>query len=314
MADEPHVATWAEYAKSPWPSLRRLPQTAFPIRAGISQSENYLAATRRGESVGRMAESTCLALEHTHDLQIRIHPTAAGRVPILIPKGRADFVACVRAFAGRNEPIDVPESQGATTVYGYNNWDRVRRHREAWAAENPHGDWDDEFQSLIPRKALYQDTFIILSDGPYSAVAASDVGLSEDAWREASLTIRMAHEATHYFTKRVFGVSRNNVLDEVLCDYAGIVAALGRFRADWLLLFLGLDRHPDYREGGRIQNYCKELSPDAFRELRAIVHAAAGQIERYDASRPDPTQALLTLAGLSLEEMAAEGLTASAPR
>jgi hypothetical protein len=77
---------------------------------------------------------------------------------------------------------------------------------------------------------------------------------------------------------------RNRLLDELLADYAGIVGAAGRFRADWLLRFLGLEEFPRFRAGGRLEVYRGDppLSEGAFRVLGAVAHAAARELERFD--------------------------------
>ena len=87
----------------------------------------------------------------------------------MILGGRTDFVALVRALTMRNEPGPVPASMGAYMVSGLNNWDRIVEHRRRWEAEG--GDrsetgWQEEFRRLVPRKELYQDRFLIISDGP----------------------------------------------------------------------------------------------------------------------------------------------------
>jgi hypothetical protein len=52
--DEPHVPVWIEYARESrkhgaLPTLRdRFPQLRFPIAPGVSRTESYRAATRRG--------------------------------------------------------------------------------------------------------------------------------------------------------------------------------------------------------------------------------------------------------------------------
>src|SRR6185503_13495527 len=54
LADEPHLADWEDYARDARargvvPALRtRLVQLLFPVEAGISQRDDYRAATRRG--------------------------------------------------------------------------------------------------------------------------------------------------------------------------------------------------------------------------------------------------------------------------
>jgi hypothetical protein len=202
-------------------------------------------------------------------------------------------------------------------VAGFNNWDRIREYRQRWEEEG--GDrseaaWQEEFRRLVPRKGLYQDRFLILSTGPYSNVAAGEIGLSNLDWRETSTTIRLEHECTHYFTLRVFGSMRNNLFDEVIADYMGITAAAGRYRADWFLRFMGLESFPAYREGGRLQNYRGRppLSEGAFRILRALVREIAENLQRVGddleflpGSQEERAGMLLALCGLRLEDLAA---------
>ena len=256
LEDEPHVEAWAGYAKEGgsrgvFAVLRdKLVQLRFPIGEGISKTPGYRAATRHGRPPAEIPEATGLQLHRPEALELQVHATPAGRVPVLIARDRADFIALVRALAGRNEPLPVPQSQGACMVVGFNNWDRIRTHRSAWEAAHPAeaalGGWDRELKRLIPQKARYQDRFMILSDGPYSAVRAADLGLSDHDWRELSLVIRRDHECAHYFTSRLLGSMQNNLLDELIADYAGIVAAVGRYRSDWFLRSVGLESFPHY--------------------------------------------------------------------
>jgi hypothetical protein len=285
-------------------------QLQFPIREGISQTEAYRAATRRGEPTLGMAEATGLKLREPDRLRLLLHDCPAGTIPVLRTGCREDFADLVRALAGRNEPIAVPPSQGACMVKGFNNWDRVRSHRAAWEAAGG-GDWDAEFQRLLPRKELYQDRFLILSEGPYSGAPAAGLGLGDDEWRELSAAVRLEHECTHYLTERVFGSARNNLHDELVCDFAGIVRAAGRFRADWFLRFMGLEAFPAYRPGGRLENYRGQppLSEGAFRALQALVRDAALRLEAHPAAQkaPVPGEFAATLVGLyrlTLEEIA----------
>lgn len=307
LPDEPFVAFWEEVEREArergaYAVLReRLPQLGFPVRAGISETEGYRAATRRGVPVDSIPEATGLELERPEAVEVVLHTSPAGRIPLIIARGRAEFAALLRALTRKNEPEPVPDSQGALMVSGYNNWTRIR-------ALGP------EFQSLRERKELYQDRFILLSDGPYSAVPAADLGLGEAEWRETSLVLRRDHECAHYLTRRLFGSMRNNLLDELIADYAGMVGATGRFRADWFLRFVGLEDHPRYREGGRLDLYRGKppLSDGAFRVLQSLVKAAAGNLERFDdADSPGPRDAaesairIAALASLRLEDLAA---------
>lgn len=104
-ADEPFVATWDAYAEQArrngvYATLQRhVPRLRFPIRAGISDSPAYRAATLRGESTDTMAEASGLILSVPEQVTLAIHPTPAGRIPAIVAGSRDDFVALVRCNA-----------------------------------------------------------------------------------------------------------------------------------------------------------------------------------------------------------------------
>ncbi|HEY9479898.1 MAG TPA: hypothetical protein VIP79_07395 [Gemmatimonadaceae bacterium] len=330
LPDEPSVAAWERYAAEAAEVgtaeclRRRLVQLQFPIAAGMSSSAAYRAATRRGEpGVARHADG--VALVQPAELRIAVHPTAAGRVPVVVAGAREDFVSLVQALVHRNEPVSVPDSMGACIVAGYNNWDRIAELRAEWAREEGRGcsseSWAQAFRRVVPMTELYQDSFILLSSGPYSAIPASAMGLDEGDWLEKSRTIRLEHECTHYFTRRALGSMRNSLLDELIADYMGIVAAAGRYRAGWFLRFMGLEAFPRYRSGGRLENYRGDppLTDGAFVVLQSLVRSAAEQLERFDAVRSslagrreqgrglvEGARVIVALARLGLETLASE--------
>jgi hypothetical protein len=316
---EIYLATWAEYVRASVSigaaaALKpHLVQLQFPILAGISETAEYRAATRKGLSTAAMETAVGLTLLEPERLQLDLHHTFAGAIPVLIAGNRADFVSLVRALTKRNEPAPIPDSMGACIVGGYNNWHRVRQYQQQWLEANAEGDWDVEFQQLIKHPELYQDRFILLSRGAYSNVAATELGLEDGAWLELSGKIRLEHESTHYITRRWFGSMRNNILDEIVADYRGIVAAVGCYRADWFLHFVGLEAFPAYRTGGRLENYRGDppLSDGAFIVLQKLVKAAAENLERFDriyrqsaSTSGSEIAILIALATLRLEELA----------
>ena len=162
------------------------------------------------------------------------------------------------------------------------------------------------------RRSLYQDRFIIACTGPYSGIDAETLGVDPQWWNELSLEIRIAHEGTHYFTRRALGSMRNNLLDELIADYAGLVATLGRFESDWFLRFLGLEDYPRYRIGGRLDAYRGDppLSEGAFSVLQAVVVEAAVAVEAVDHELPAEAgheykrRLIRALTCLTLEELA----------
>ncbi len=315
--DEPFIKVWRAYAAEAeevgaFECLRnRLVQFRFSIAQGISATAAYIAATKRGEFPPNGEDLTLIAPDA---LRIEIHPTEAGHIPLLITENRSDFVSMVRALTKRNEPVPVPDSMGACMVAGYNNWDRVFSYRQEWERNHPQELWEREFESFVLRKELYQDRFILLSDGPYSGVSAEAMGLPDEVWRAASLIIRREHECAHYYTRRVLGSMRNNLFDELIADCMGILEVAGRFRADWFLRFMGLEDFPHYRRGGRFDNYTTGLSTDALRVLRHLLVAAARNLESISlrgtqfsvtCGRQRST-IIRTLAARTLEEIAAD--------
>lgn len=323
LEPESHILTWEKYLSESqengvFPTLKdKLIQWQFPIQPGISETENYRAATRKGKSTHEMPEATGLVLQEPENLELQLYESLAGKIPVLIVGCRADFVSIIQALTKRNEPQPIPDSMGATMIAGYNNWDRIHAYRQAWEAQQTKPvtemQWKLEFKRLTPQKNLYQDRFIILSSGGYSGVSAAEMGMTEAEWLQVSLQIRLAHECTHYFTRRLLGAMRNNLMDELMADYQGIVAGnSGNYRADWFLRFLGLENFQEYRVGGRLENYRGDpaLSEGAFKVLQALVKDAAENLERFHVNHAEalatPTEQarlLIALSELTLEEI-----------
>lgn len=324
-ADEPCVPVWEAYAKecnlagSIAPLAKYIVQLQFPVCEGMSQNEDYHAATRRAVETSGLKSATGLRLRSPERCRILIHPTSAGRIPILVAGEREDFIALVQALTERNEPAAAPDSMGACMVSGYNNLHRIRMLREEWKKRNPRaaeaGGWNEEFSRILAQPALFRDRFILVSDGPYSNTSARDMGMPEETWRALSLQIRIEHECTHYFVRRAFPSTRfqKNMQEELTADYAGIKAASGSFHADWLLRFIGLEDYPHYRQGGRLENYrgLSAISDGAFVVLQRLMKQAAENVERYDRlharaedrNRERPFE-LLALSYVSVEEIA----------
>ena len=321
LEDEPHIIRWRFYHEQAtmhglFPILKEyFPCCRFPVEKNISQTEDYRAARLKG--VMPPTKYTGLPLHSPSSLHLEIYQSVAGAIPILMTDNRLDFTYLVQAFAYKNEPIDIPASMGACMIAGFNNWDRIFEYRKKWEGENPtqrsEFAWQLEFKSILPHKSLYQDRFIILNDGFYSGVAPSDLGFSAEKWRKKSIQIRLEHECAHYLTKRVFGVMHAHLLDELIADYAGIVLAHGHFRADWFFKFMGMEAYPEYREGGRLQNYLGEISrhSDEFKRLQVHLKAAAENVESFDKQLSESDRdmrgrvcALLALCRFSLADLA----------
>ncbi len=319
LTDEPFAAVWDGYVREAakngvYHTLRKsIVQFAFPIREGISQTDAYRAVTLKGADVLVCKEATGLLIHHPERIRMFLHLTAAGRVPVIVIPDRRDFVSLVQAISCRNEPKNLPASMGACTVQGYNNWGRVDHAKAEWLRLHPGGDWTLEFLSFKQKKECYQDRIILLSGGTYSGVCAASMGLDDKEWLKKSLIIRLEHECTHYMTRRVLRSMQNNLFDELLADYRGLVAAFGEYRAAPFLTFMGLENYPLYRSGGRLENYRGEppLSGGALSILRVLVYKAAQNLEEIERSisctvknRAGRTLVVLALSRMTLEELA----------
>lgn len=311
LPDERFVTFWEQYSHEVNNAgtiqilERHLVQLRFPVRHGMSLDPDYIAATRRGSEPSPQV-ATGLQWHEPHRCRVLLHTTPAGRIPVLEAGAREDFILLVQALTKRNEPVPILDSMGACMVSGYRNWDRIRP-LEGGSLADP--------LETLKDKSNYQDRFIIVSSNYYSGVLPAHVGLSPRRWLDLSLVIRREHECAHYFTRRVFSSMRNNLIDEIIADYCGIVAALGYFRSEWMLRFFGLEEFPSYRSGGRLENYrgSPELTLGAFRILQILVKRAAENLAVFDSrivtthAHPfDFLRCILLLSTFTLEELAAD--------
>jgi len=289
--DDAFLPAWEDYLRQSkkigvFQALQQnLVQLQFPIRKNISQSIEYRAAMLKGSAPDKKTAVNGLRLNEADALDFFIYESFAGKIPVIVASSNEDFVSLIRALTYRNEPIQLPKSMGAAMIKGLNNWDRIHRLKAEWLKKNPLGNWNKEFQrNVLPHKNLYQDKLIVLSRKPYSGVQAKHIGATEDKWLDYSLKIRLEHECAHLYTLKTFGSMANNMHDELIADYMGITKVLGKFKSDWFLRFIGLENYPEYREGGRLQNYLNEpkLSIGATKILRSILRKAAINLEAFD--------------------------------
>jgi hypothetical protein len=208
---------------------------------------------------------------------------------------------------------------GACLVKGLADWERVGAYRLAWERRlgraSSEAEWSAEMAAnLAPNKELWQDRLILLSDGPYSAVPAAELGLAEGEWRERSLAIRLAHESFHYLTLRRAGAIRSHLLDELVADYAGLTAAFGVYEPGLALRFLGLDRLPEIRADGRLAVYRGALSDGSVAVLARLLERAAAALAVLPVvDGPERRAArLLRLAAAGLDGIASGAVGAAA--
>lgn len=322
LKDEAYVQSWLQYEEeSKGNSLidvlsKYFYQFSFPIKKNISLSSEYKNAQKTGTILNRENNSN-YKFKDPDSIQLFIHQTLAGQIPVITIKNRNDFETFLQTLLYRNEPVKIPASMGAVMVNGLINWHRLHKLKSIWKQGNQKYNYLTN-STFKPDKKLYLDKFIVLCEMPYSNISCWEMCMDYDEWIKHSMKIRLEHEVTHFFTKRFFGTMRNNLHDELLADYMGICAVNGSFNANWFLKFMGLHNFPIYRKGNRMENYLgkPKLSEEAFTVMQKIIFNAAFQVEKFDSNlgkailSDDKMSRLISISSLSLVELAStEGAT-----
>lgn len=260
------------------------PSLNFLIDKEIDKAELYNNMLLKG-TTNDIKLTSYIKLEDTKNISLELHESIAGKIPVLTIPNNEDFVKILQSIIHKNNPLPIPASMGAVLLNGLNNSKRFNIIKKNWLQNNPFGDWNTEFSNnIMLKKSLYKDKLIILSTKPYSNVTASQLGLEEDLWISYSISIRKEHEFTHLYTLKKYGQATNNLHDELIADYIGIVKTIWNYNKVWMLTFMGLENYPHYREGARLENYVKEskLSPDDFKQLITIIKNAIENIAIFD--------------------------------
>lgn len=279
LADAPEVDWWRQLidkaAKGTLvgkPLVRALesalPQLRLPQLKGISTSELYKARVLRGEGTtaggvvdGHSHQPRLPPWQRPEQLKLWIAPHPCGAMPVVETANWEDFVWMVRALAHRCEPVAIANGVHAQAISGLIHW------------------------GLIPQFGLQsRGRLIVLHQAPYGSVPASLVsgGLSEADWLKASTTLRLEHELTHLTTKRLLGEMRLNLLDELIADCMGMVAALGFFSAELFGRCLGSDCR-----NGRWTAYTGELSQPEANQALDLAMTRALELEQQLRAEPE---------------------------
>ncbi|QPN58456.1 hypothetical protein H8F24_09370 [Synechococcus sp. CBW1002] len=234
-----------------------LPQLLLPQVADIRSSELYRRLVLRGEegtSAALQAVGPEPVWQQIGSLRLWVAAHPCGAMPVLLTPDWSDFCLLVRALAHRCEPVALAHGVHAQAVSGLIHWGLIRRFGPKSRAQ-----------------------LILLHEAPYGSVAAQHVpGMpSKDTWLETSTALRLEHELTHLATKRLLGEMRLNLLDELVADCMGMVAAMGLFNAELFGHCLGLDPNGEPLPGGRWGTYVAELDAcDARLALRLVMERA----------------------------------------
>lgn len=320
FTDEPYIKSWKNYCSDAekagsFQVLKKCyPQLNFPIEEGINKTQDYIDAVLKGKTE-QLKEQNDLQLNNPKGLKVSIYESIAGQVPVLKFSDNQDFIKVIQCLLHKNNPTPVPQSMGALLANGINNWERIHSLKTQWLADNPLGNWNEEFSNnVLPNPHLYKDKIIILSTKPYSNVPADKLGLTDEIWKSYSYSIRLEHECTHLYTLKKYGFATNNLHDELIADYIGITKTIGSYNKEWMLAFMGLEDYPNYRKGARLENYLAntDLSFENFEQLTTIIKNAIENIAYFDTelgkinSDKDQICRMDTLCETSVLEIAAE--------
>lgn len=237
------------------------PQLGFAIQKGISQTTSYKNSVYKGYQIDNLIANTSFL--NTENIHIEIYKSFAGNIPVFKCVSSASFTFIIQALLHKNEPIEIPDSMGAVLINGIANWKKIGTIKKEWYENNPICLHNDFHSFLQQNSSLYKDQLIILSSKNYSNITPEKLGLSPEKWKEYSYTIRKEHECTHLYTLKKYGNASNNLHDELIADYIGIIATKKVFEKKWLLTFLGLEEYPKYRIGARLENYIKTIKIDS---------------------------------------------------
>jgi hypothetical protein len=262
--------------------LAAMPQLRLPQVAGISDSALYKRAVLRGEQLDTDAMATAgppPCWQQPQALTLWIAPHPAGAMPVLQTPSWADFELLVRALAHRGEPVALADGVHAQAISGLIHWGLITQFGRQSRAR-----------------------LIVLHQAPYGSVSAAHVPgrLSDGAWLEASSTLRLEHELTHLATRRLLGEMRLNLLDELVADAMGMVAALGRFDAHLFGRCLGVDctNGDQPIAQGRWSSYTRELEQADAHKAVALVMARSRELQSRIDNQPALTKPALAMARL----------------
>lgn len=262
----------------------------------------YVAPAEGAQEAHRLASGRGIApagatLDHfatTPRDELRLVDTPAGPVEVVFLERRADFETFLQIVGNRSQPVPILRAVGAITYRGLPDWAKVAAARAAWL-EAGDTDWQAEFARLAREPGAFRSEIVVISEGPYSNVPASETPYDEAAWTAVSREIRLYHECAHVVCRRRLPQDILPVWDEVTADVVGLLRATGGYDASLAARFLGVT--PDGYAAGRLEEYLSEGQAAHVDAVSREVHAALLRIEALcgEAGADDPFGLLLRL-------------------
>ena len=268
---------------------RRFPQ--LYVAPADDAQDAHRAATRRGIAP---AGANLNHFEGSPLDELREIETPAGPVEVLFLERRCDFETLLQIIGYKSAPVPIARTVGAVTYRGLADWGKVASAHKAYLATGG-DDWGGEFMRLAKEPGAFRSEIVIISEGPYSNIAADDTPYTASEWTRISREIRLHHECAHVVCRRMMPDDVLPIWDEVTADVVGLLAATGRYDAALAARFLGVTEYGF--AGGRLAEYLDEEQTVRIDTIAAEVHGACERIEQMagPAKVADPFAFLLDL-------------------
>lgn len=262
----------------------------------------YVAPAEGAQEAHRMASVRGIApedatLDHfqsSPEDELREVDTPAGPVEVAFFKNRSDFETFLQVIGHKSQPDPISPTVGAITYRGLADWGAVKAAYEAYVAAGG-DDWSAEFSRLAKETSTFRAEIVIISEGPYSNIPASETPYDEQEWIRVSREIRLHHECAHVVCRRTIPEDILPVWDEVTADVVGLICATAGYDASLAARFLGVS--PDGFVGGRLTEYLDDEQKERLNQVASEVYAALMRIEDTctDDDRAHPFDYLLRL-------------------
>lgn len=249
----------------------------------VAPAEDALEAHRM--AAGRGVAPFGANLDHfvgSPEDELREVDTPAGPVEVLFLKDRSDFETLLQIVGHKAQPVPIARTVGAITYRGIADWGKVAKAREEYLAAG--GDnWGSEFARLAKQPGAFRSEIVVISEGPYSNISASETPYGEDEWLRISREIRLHHECAHVVCRRTMPDDILPIWDEITADVVGLLCATGRYDAALASRFLGVSE--DGFVGGRLAEYLTEEQSARIDEIAVQVYQACLKIEEQCGPR-----------------------------
>ena len=244
----------------------------------VAPSEGSEAAYKAAIGRGQAPEGASLAhFKTTEADELREVETPAGPIDVVFLADRGDFETFLQIVGHRAKPVPIARTVGAITYRGLNDWGKVAAAYQAFRAQGGE-DWPAEFRRLAQTPGAFRAEIIIISQGPYSNIAAASTPYSEQEWLEVSREIRLHHECAHVVCRRVMPDDVLPIWDEITADVTGLICATEHYDASLAAQFLGVS--DEGFVGGRLSEYELPVEAESIDAVAREVFAALTRIEQ----------------------------------